>query len=636
MNRILLTTFFIALTSFMMKLNAQSVGISAGVITPDASSMLEVQSTTKGILIPRVALTATNAAGPITLPATSLLVYNTATASAGATQVTPGYYYNAGTTGAPNWTRLLGGKDGWLTTGNYGTTVASNWLGTNDAVDFATRTNNTERMRILSAGNVLVNITTAPLATAAFTAATSATFTTGVFGIGNGGVPVRGEQQNAANDVFWAHNTAGNGAGAGGSIWATSNQTSTATIIVGLQSNSYFDSTAISAITSSSIKKGIGIIASCDNATGKGIQGQTSGINATGILGICTAVAGLNTGTGVYGSTTQGGSSAAGVYGINSHAAGTGIIAVNSAASSTNYGDAFNGQTSQSNGFGAWGHNNHTSGTGVAGSGNNQTASYLTSGSGGAFTGTLAGSYSKATTAATGTGVIGVGNNVATGSTPVEGSGGAFTGVTYGVYGYATTNSGGWGGYFCNGGSAYTYIGGRNGSTDYKVNGTGSVSTIVQKPDGTNANMFCPESPEILFQDFGSGQLINGVAHIELDSIFSNNIFVSDEHPLRVFIQLEGNCNGVYIDNKSQNGFDVVELNGGESNVEFTWFVVANRADRLDSSGNVVSKHVDVRYPDAPGPVESTELKTYSREVEKLNSADDIRSVPVSSQVKKQ
>lgn len=550
MNRILLTTFFIALTSFMMKLNAQSVGISAGVITPDASSMLEVQSTTKGILIPRVALTATNAAGPITLPATSLLVYNTATASAGATQVTPGYYYNAGTTGAPNWTRLLGGKDGWLTTGNYGTSVATNWLGTNDNVDFAIRTNNTERARILGAGNFLVNVTTAPLATAAFTSVVSPTFTTAIFGIGNGGTPIRAEQQDVASDALWAHNTAANGAGSGGAIWATSNQIGSSTLVVGLRSSSYYANNAISAIAS------------------------------------------VNTATAIY--------------------------AVNNVAAGTSTGDGIYGQTGQSQGYGVWGANTHASGTGVVGAGNNQSSNYLVNGSGGAFTGLTTGCYGKANTVANGVGVVGVGNNVATGSTPVEGSGGAFTGVTYGVAGYATSSvDGSAGGYFTNGSGAYAYAGARNLATNYKVIGSGTVSTIVSRPDGSLTTLFCPEAPEILFQDYGSGQLVNGAVHIELDPVFANAIFVSEDYPLRVFIQLEGNCNGVYVDNKTKTGFDVIELQNGQSNVKFSWSVVANRADQVDKQGNIVSKHVGVRFPDGPGPLESKELETTTKENKK-------------------
>ena len=80
--------------------------VGVGTITPNSSAALDVTSTSKGMLIPRVALTATNAAGPITSPATSLLVYNTANAGSGATAVSPGYYYNGGTPASPDWIKF--------------------------------------------------------------------------------------------------------------------------------------------------------------------------------------------------------------------------------------------------------------------------------------------------------------------------------------------------------------------------------------------------------------------------------------------------------------------------------------------------------------------------------------------------
>ena len=64
--------------------------------------MLDVKSTNKGLLIPRVTLTGTNDAVTISSPAASLMVYNTATAGGGATAVTPGFYYWNGTA----WERL--------------------------------------------------------------------------------------------------------------------------------------------------------------------------------------------------------------------------------------------------------------------------------------------------------------------------------------------------------------------------------------------------------------------------------------------------------------------------------------------------------------------------------------------------
>ncbi len=149
---LLLIVLFSAQTSIFAQ---QNVGISDIAITPDASSMLEVRSTTKGMLIPRVALVQTTSVSPVTSPATSLLVYNTASVN----DVTPGFYYWSGSA----WVRLLSGTvptSGWALTGNAGTAPATNFLGTTDAQDFVVRTNNTERIRVLSGGNVGIGTTT--------------------------------------------------------------------------------------------------------------------------------------------------------------------------------------------------------------------------------------------------------------------------------------------------------------------------------------------------------------------------------------------------------------------------------------------------------------------------------------------
>lgn len=73
--------------------NAQ-VGI--GTPTPNASAMLDITATNKGVLIPRVALTANDDQTTVTTPTTSLLVYNTNTSDANVAdvkKVTPGFYY---------------------------------------------------------------------------------------------------------------------------------------------------------------------------------------------------------------------------------------------------------------------------------------------------------------------------------------------------------------------------------------------------------------------------------------------------------------------------------------------------------------------------------------------------------------
>ncbi|MBS1634965.1 MAG: hypothetical protein JST26_03515 [Bacteroidetes bacterium] len=417
---------FIASCAFLQMVFSQNVAINSSGAAPAASAMLDIASSSSGLLIPRVALTAINSAGPVTSPATSLLVYNTATAGTGSTAVSPGYYYWDGA----KWVSFGGtnGKD-WSLTGNAGTTVASNFLGTTDANALAFRANNTERARIAATGEFVVGSTT----------------------------PFSG-------DVFSAYGT----------------------------------------------------------------------------------------------------------YAINGYGSGTGSAGVYATSNSAT-------------GIAVWGTNSSTSGTG------------------GGFT------------------------NNSTVSTLVNGSGVAGTGLTTGVYGYAATTAGGTtasGGYFGTaysgtgtGGSStpYAYVAARIGGTTYKIYGNGNVSTSVIDAKGKRAIMFCPEAPEVLFQDYGTGKLVNGRVHIDIDPTFSKNIAVNDKHPLRVFIQLRGDCKGVYVTNETATGFDVVELQGGTSNVEFYWNITANRKDEVDANGEG-SLNQDLRFPEGPGPMEmKTIQKTEKR-----------------------
>lgn len=126
MKKILILLITLVIVTFS---SAQNVGINATGAAPDASAILDITSTSKGLLVPRVALTATNAAGPITSPATSLLVYNTATAGSSPNNVVPGYYYWNGT----SWVVFsTASNTAWTLTGNSGLNAAVNFIGTTD------------------------------------------------------------------------------------------------------------------------------------------------------------------------------------------------------------------------------------------------------------------------------------------------------------------------------------------------------------------------------------------------------------------------------------------------------------------------------------------------------------------------
>jgi hypothetical protein len=178
----------------------------------------------------------------------------------------------------------------------------------------------------------------------------------------------------------------------------------------------------------------------------------------------------------------------------------------------------------------------------------------------------------------------------------------AFLNATYGVYGesYQIGDGAGYGGYFIAGGAG-TGMGGDVGvygevltnsgiGVEGRASGTGSYAMVstgdflctgaksaavkVVKDDWRL--VYCQESPEIWFEDFGEGYLHNGRAHVELEPVFLRTVTISEDHPMKVFVQLDDDCNGVYV-KRGQTGFDVIELNNGASSASFTYRVVAKR-----------------------------------------------------------
>jgi hypothetical protein len=103
--------------------------VGIGTTTPAASSALDITSTNKGLLIPRVALISTSDVATIASPVTSLLVYNSGF-------LPYGYYYWNGTL----WVLLATGNNtDWSITGNSGTNPTNNFIGTTDAQDLRFR-----------------------------------------------------------------------------------------------------------------------------------------------------------------------------------------------------------------------------------------------------------------------------------------------------------------------------------------------------------------------------------------------------------------------------------------------------------------------------------------------------------------
>jgi hypothetical protein len=106
---------------------------------------------------------------------------------------------------------------------------------------------------------------------------------------------------------------------------------------------------------------------------------------------------------------------------------------------------------------------------------------------------------------------------------------------------------------------------------------TGKINAAVPFPDGSHRQLYCMESPESWFEDFGFGELVQGQAQVQLDPGFSS-VVTSD--PYHVFITEYQDNNALYVSSRTGEGF-VVRAKGSKANGVFSYRVVAKRKDKV-------------------------------------------------------
>jgi hypothetical protein len=582
--------FFLFLCLFISSISFSQVGI--GTTNPNPNALLDVDSSiyTGGILLPRLGLSSTASFAPLTAHVAGMIVYNTVTIS----DVIPGFYYNNGS----QWVRIgSSASDKWDLLGNSGTTPTTNFLGTTDNNALRLRTRNFERFEL-----------------------TDGTASTGgrlrAFNDGLAASPIYSWDSDPDIGMYRIGTNI-----LGLSTTGTERMRFLASGQVSINNNAPLGTDRFTVTAASS-----------EDA----INGYTS--NGTGVYGANTS----GVGNGVFGNSSNVGTRGYGAHGAILESgldAGYGAIAWNTTALGTNrtgllvlgqnlspISFANTGALLYGSGSGGASFTSSATATGFLASGNAGSTVYsLTTGSGLAGTGDFTGIYGISTA------TIGARQgayftmNKAGNVTPAASDDpvailAGYNGTNY-FGGYFdgnqdNTNNGGGN----NVGEDYAYVGITVGNTTYKILGTGSNSTMVNDSEGNKRVLFSPEAPEILFEDYGTGQLTNGKTTITLDPLLNSVIYVSDNHPLKVFIQLEGDCKGVYVTNKSANGFTVVELNGGKSNVPFSWHIVANRADTMGKDGQIISKHVNVRFP--VGPNKITPIQVERNDIKQANTVN--------------
>ncbi len=187
--------------------------------------------------------------------------------------------------------------------------------------------------------------------------------------------------------------------------------------------------------------------------------------------------------------------------------------------------------------------------------------------------------YCSAPTVATAVGGAGVyGFNAIGTASQRMGTLGTYSATAYGIGAYGI----GFGGGIIAGNNDVAVVGWRANNANYSgyfngnhVIASGTKSGSVPTTKG-NQLLYTTESPEVWFEDLGGGKLINGEVTIQLDELFLQTVVIDEKHPMRVFVQMEGESQEVYI-TKGQTSFKVKERNNGTSNAEFSYRVMAKR-----------------------------------------------------------
>jgi hypothetical protein len=88
--------------------------------------------------------------------------------------------------------------------------------------------------------------------------------------------------------------------------------------------------------------------------------------------------------------------------------------------------------------------------------------------------------------------------------------------------------------------------------------------------------LYCTESPESWFEDFGAGKLVDGHAEVHLEPEFASII---DTHDYNVFLTEYDDNNSLYVTKRTNKGFEVIAKASKAASSSFSYRVVAKRKD---------------------------------------------------------
>lgn len=302
------------------------------------------------------------------------------------------------------------------------------------------------------------------------------------------------------------------------------------------------------------------------NTIGVGIVSVANGTNANAGFGVnaySAGSAGVNSNSGAS-HGVQGGTTAASVYGLygSTSSTGGGVFGTGGAAGFGAVGRGGGGSAGifgqSDTGPGVYGLG--TSGVGVSGQSSNQIAVYGISTN---ATGVYGQSNSNSQY-----GVYGKGSHIGVGG----------EGNTYGVQAFspagtalnASTTTG----------LAAAFTGRVTMSENLDVTGNltvqGQKSAVVRDKNNQLRRLYCVESPDSVFEDYGEGRLSGGTVRVNLEDGFAGVVLL--DHYL-VYLTPTSETPGLFVVNRDQTGFDVREVGAGTGTASFCWRVIAKRRD---------------------------------------------------------
>ncbi len=254
------------------------------------------------------------------------------------------------------------------------------------------------------------------------------------------------------------------------------------------------------------------------------------------------------------------------------------------------HGDAIQGYTTNPDttvsNAGVFGRNNDLNGVGLFGEAPNGTGAFGDSASGSGVAGNSSSGAGVFGASVTGNGVQGISTGGLYGVRGDSGAPGGPVGAA-GLLGVALApNAIAFGSVVAGGATIAGYFNG-----DVKIIGnysaTGTKSAAVKdKKTGEYRAMYCTESPESWFEDFGTGTITNGNASVTIDPQFAQFVHLNDYH---VFITEHGGTHHhLSVQDKTPTGFtvsadrEIASLKGKKAadlNGTFDWRLVAKRAD---------------------------------------------------------